>query len=211
VRPTPDTPQRVLILEDDPVQAQLLERILIGGNYDADSIGDPRALLCAMDAQPVPDLLLADILLPHVDGLTTCVRLAEDPRWCLLPTILMTSSSDPALLRAAERLPVPPEAVLTKPLDPMSLLRWVRRTLAADEPLLRLHFLQRRRLSLTLRLRQVNHPGRVDAIPAAPDLFSSPADDRGAVTARLRLSLRGVEDEINRIQGILRREEAPRA
>ncbi|MCP9848529.1 response regulator transcription factor [Cyanobium sp. Morenito 9A2] len=45
----------------------------------------------ALAHQLVPDLILLDLLLPKVDGLTLCMRLKRDPRTTAVPLVILTS------------------------------------------------------------------------------------------------------------------------
>jgi CheY-like chemotaxis protein len=194
------------MIEDDPLQSRVYERILVGGNYEAGVYGDPLVFLASTGASPPPDLLLIDILLPNLDGLSLCVRLAQDAEWCLVPAILMTSATSPDLLRAAERLPLPPEAVLAKPLDARALLRAVRRVLAAEDPHLRFRRLQRRRLSLTLRIqRDLLAGARIEEnLPGTSDPTERPGDPEPCLV-RLRAALETIEAEMDQVQATLLR------
>lgn len=65
---------RILIAEDDRGVRQSLERALRFEGYDVASVKDGAEALEALTAD-LPDLLLLDVMMPHVDGLTVCRRL----------------------------------------------------------------------------------------------------------------------------------------
>jgi DNA-binding response OmpR family regulator len=65
--------QRVLVVEDDPSIARLLEIELDQAGYDVQSVGTGAAALAAM-GQARPDMVVLDLRLPDVDGRTVCRR-----------------------------------------------------------------------------------------------------------------------------------------
>src|SRR5439155_12166592 len=62
---------RILVAEDDQDIAQLVARYLDKAGYTTEVAGTGRDALTAAAARP-PDLLILDLMLPHVDGLDAC-------------------------------------------------------------------------------------------------------------------------------------------
>jgi two-component system response regulator ResD len=58
---------RVLIVDDEPMVREVLERYLKRSGFLADSVGDGKAAIAAFDAAR-PDLVLLDLMLPKLDG-----------------------------------------------------------------------------------------------------------------------------------------------
>jgi two-component system, OmpR family, response regulator MprA len=80
-------PEHILVIEDDPSIADLLRRGLIYEGYSVQVAGDgPAGLAAARDR--LPDLVLLDLMLPGMDGLTVCARLraASD-----VPILILTA------------------------------------------------------------------------------------------------------------------------
>jgi two-component system alkaline phosphatase synthesis response regulator PhoP len=146
-------PKRILVLEDDPIQRGVFERILRTGPFQVKTIHDPVELVAKLDVVPVPDAILLDILLPGMDGVTVMQHLESNARWCVVPVIMTTASPTRDRVIAANQLPVPPEALLVKPVDPQAMIQLLQAVIAGHEPLYLMRSLQRQRRSLRLSLR----------------------------------------------------------
>lgn len=83
---------KILLVDDEPVARQRLERALLSleEGHEIRHAGNAREALAALGAEP-PDVVLLDIEMPGVDGLT----LAALPT--LPPVVLVTAHADRAL------------------------------------------------------------------------------------------------------------------
>lgn len=83
---------RILVVEDEAKTAQTLELYLTSAGYRVDTAGDGQTAL-GMCREQVYDLVILDVMLPRLDGLTVCRRLrAESAVWILLLTARVTES-----------------------------------------------------------------------------------------------------------------------
>ena len=79
----------ILVVEDDPRVRELLAELLPLGGHAVRLAGDGLAALAAIAREP-PDLVLSDVLMPHLGGLGLLERLAEaGPR---VPVVLMSAT-----------------------------------------------------------------------------------------------------------------------
>jgi len=79
---------RVLVAEDDKSVRDSLVRALTFEGYEVSTAEDgAEALMAVLETQP--DVILLDILMPHVDGLTACRRLRE--RGDRTPVLMLTA------------------------------------------------------------------------------------------------------------------------
>ena len=87
---TPDNTQqaRILIAEDDQGVRTSLTRALTFQNYKVTAVNDGAQALEAVDGQ-LPDLVILDVSMPHVDGLTACRMIREKYR--SLPILMLTA------------------------------------------------------------------------------------------------------------------------
>ncbi len=81
----------VLIVDDDPVQRRLLESLVRRFGYETESVDSGAAALARLEpsAQPDIDLLILDLVMPDLDGMTVLERMREQKR--NVPTIVQTA------------------------------------------------------------------------------------------------------------------------
>jgi two-component system response regulator MprA len=81
---------RVLVVDDDPPLARMLERTLTAEGFGVTVAGDGGAALVAAE-RTAPDVIVLDVAMPGLDGLAVCRRLRAKG----LPTpILMLTARD---------------------------------------------------------------------------------------------------------------------
>ena len=117
---------RVLLIEDDPKIASILERGLALKGIEVRVADDGPAGLDAWTTKQF-DLVLLDVMLPGIDGITLCRerRAAGDTT----PVILLTARGEE---EARDRgLAAGANDYVTKPFDPLNLLERVAALLAA--------------------------------------------------------------------------------
>ena len=119
--------RRILVVDDDPNVAELVRQLLEGEGYTIDCASDGTAGLERI-AQARPSVILLDLLMPRMDGLTFLDALQGDKALKTIPVIVLTAKS----LSAADR-GILQERVLglieKRGLDPEALIREVRRAL----------------------------------------------------------------------------------
>ncbi len=116
----------VLVVDDDAVVAGFVERTLRLEGFSVRIVTDATEALAAVAAAP-PDLVIADVLLPGLDGLELCRRLRAHPMTAHLPVIFLTArglSADKVVGLAAGA-----DDYVVKPFDTLELVARVRSTL----------------------------------------------------------------------------------
>ena len=88
--------KKLLLVEDDKILAELLERKLKNANYEVAVAQDGEAGLVAMKANK-PDLVLLDIIMPKKNGLEVMAEMNKDPELNLkqLPVVVISNSGQP--------------------------------------------------------------------------------------------------------------------
>jgi two-component system cell cycle response regulator len=115
--------ERILVVDDEEVNRELLDAILAEAGYDVTLAADGRnAMMQVLAAQP--DLVLLDLLMPGMDGLEVCRRLKAAPNTSAVPIIVVTAVGDVAAKEAA--LTGGADDFVTKPIQPDDLRARVR-------------------------------------------------------------------------------------
>lgn len=95
----------VLIIEDDPAQAQMYRRKFEGDGYEVTVAADGEAGL-QLAIQTMPDLVFLDIRLPKMDGLAVLEAIRRNPATEHLPVVILTNLDEDDLRAAGARLGV---------------------------------------------------------------------------------------------------------
>jgi putative two-component system response regulator len=83
------TPDRILIVDDEPANIQVLTRLMTNRGYQVVSASDGELALAAI-ARERPDIVLLDVQMPKLDGFEVCRRVKSDPTTRLIPIVLIT-------------------------------------------------------------------------------------------------------------------------
>lgn len=80
----------ILIIDDEPVNLELLAEILSNQNYEVRMTVNGRLGIAAIEAEP-PDLILLDVMLPDMSGYEICKLLKQNPRFAPIPIIFLSA------------------------------------------------------------------------------------------------------------------------
>jgi two-component system copper resistance phosphate regulon response regulator CusR len=148
---------RILIVEDEPVAAEVLAKGLREHSYAVDIARDGRGALEQAETNDY-DLILLDVLLPGINGLELCHRLRKDG--ASVPILMLTARDGPD--QRVEGLDAGADDYLPKPYHFPELLARVRALLRRG-PALAPAVLTLQDLTVDTRARRVERAGR--AIP----------------------------------------------
>lgn len=118
--------QRILVVEDDP-DIQRLVTTVLAKEYEVRSAEDGLAALMTMEQGFQPDLVIADIMMPRLDGLTFAKALKQRPATAGIPVMFLTAKSSPRDVISGINLGA--RYYLTKPFRVDDLLQKVHRLL----------------------------------------------------------------------------------
>jgi two-component system, OmpR family, response regulator RpaA len=80
----------VMAVDDDLEVLETLGRVLERENFEVTLARSGAQALALIDRR-VPDLVILDIIMPEMDGITVCRRLRANPRYITLPVLFLTA------------------------------------------------------------------------------------------------------------------------
>jgi CheY-like chemotaxis protein len=123
----PASNQPILVVEDEWDTANLVKLILQEKGYQVVHAADGHDALNKIGSMAPPSLVLLDIQLPHVDGITILETIRATPGWQDVPVVLLTAVVDPLRIRQAVSIRV--QDYVLKPFKRDTLLRCIERAL----------------------------------------------------------------------------------
>ncbi len=93
--PAPATEHLILVVDDDPLNLELLSAQLIAREYRVITANNGEKALAAVE-ENTPDLILLDIMMPGIDGYEVTRQLKSDPETKEIPIILVTALTEDA-------------------------------------------------------------------------------------------------------------------
>ena len=114
----------ILVIDDDPDQRRLIERVLTASGYRVLTAIDGQAGVAAAESHR-PDLIVLDVMMPRLNGYQTCRALRQSSRTASTPILILTTKQEPADEFWATQ--VGANEFLTKPVDVPGLLAAVAR------------------------------------------------------------------------------------
>ena len=114
---------RVLIVDDEPIVRDVLQRYLARSGFDVDTAADGEQALAAMEAS-APSLVLLDLMLPGLDGLEVFTRIRDRAP---TPVIMLTAKGEET--DRVVGLEMGADDYITKPFSPREVVARVRSVL----------------------------------------------------------------------------------
>jgi CheY-like chemotaxis protein len=94
----------VLVVEDDPEAAELVESILVREGCEVLHARDGVTALDLARELPQPDLVLLDLELPIMDGRALLESLRSDPSISGIPVVVISGAPDATTVRATDNV-----------------------------------------------------------------------------------------------------------
>ncbi|MDH4087399.1 MAG: response regulator [Nitrospira sp.] len=113
----------LLLVEDEQDTADLVTLIMKERGYQVLHAADGSVALEKVALMPPPSLVMLDIQLPHIDGITILETIRATPDWENVPVIMLTAVADQDKIRKVRALTV--QDYVLKPFRQETLLRSV--------------------------------------------------------------------------------------
>jgi len=113
-------PKKVLIIEDEEIMIDLLQRKLTQEGYEVSVARDGKEGLEVM-REVKPDLILLDIIMPRMGGFGVMEEMAKDKELKKIPVIVISNSGQPVELDRAQKLGAKDWLIKTE-FDPQEVL-----------------------------------------------------------------------------------------
>ena len=103
---------RILIVDDDPGTRFVLRLILEREGHEILEATDGVKALEILNSDPLPDIVMSDLMMPIMSGFQLIHRLRSEARTLTVPIVVVTSNPDAALGLASAGLV---DAIVSKP------------------------------------------------------------------------------------------------
>ena len=115
--------QRILVVDDTPLNVKLLDDVLTIKGYDVTTAASGQEALAKIRCESI-DLVLLDVMMPGMNGYEVCRAIREDARTALLPVVMVTALD--ARQERVNGLDAGADDFLSKPVNQPELLARVR-------------------------------------------------------------------------------------
>ena len=123
-------PKKILAVDDERHIVRLVQVNLERQGYRVETAGNGVQALAKIRANR-PDLLVSDVMMPEMDGLELLSTIRRDAMLYDLPVIMLTAKAQNSDVVDSYQRGV--DMYLTKPFNPIELIQFVRRVLAAQQ------------------------------------------------------------------------------
>lgn len=113
----------ILVIEDNPVNAKVLVRMLHAGGYQTVVAWNGKEALTVVSDTPGIQLIITDYMMPEMDGLEFILKVKTSPAFSHIPILLASAYADLETVKRVRRLQC--DGFLVKPIDKEQLLKRV--------------------------------------------------------------------------------------
>jgi CheY-like chemotaxis protein len=125
-----ETKKKVLIVDDEPNVRRLLHSIL-NKKFVVFEAEDGQQAIDMTTAQQ-PDVILMDMMMPKMDGLTACLMIKKNPDTKKIPVIMVTAIGFELNIKLSQQMGA--SGYVTKPFSPQDLLAKIAEVLQPASP-----------------------------------------------------------------------------
>ncbi len=118
----------ILVVDDQKVIREVLKVYLASSRASMLEAADGEQALEVMRKER-PDLVIADMQMPRLDGLQLCLHARADPQLRDIPVVILTGAADTKMTDACRQAGA--KEILKKPVTPQALLAAIERACPA--------------------------------------------------------------------------------
>jgi CheY-like chemotaxis protein len=86
---------QILVIDDDPAIRKILRTLLTSAGYQVVVADDGDTALQVLEGgDPLPDLILLDLMMPQHNGWALLTTLREHPAWQRIPVVVVSAAAD---------------------------------------------------------------------------------------------------------------------
>ncbi len=119
----------ILVVDDEPMARNLLRLMLVRDGFDVREAANGNDALAMLDTNQ-PDLILLDVMMPGMDGLTVCEEVRNRESGSDVPIIMLSARTDSESMRLGKKSGA--TKYLSKPISADKLTHHVREILTAS-------------------------------------------------------------------------------
>lgn len=120
----------ILIVDDTRPLAESIADILQMEGYEVDIAANGIHALNTM-ASRVPDMVITDLLMPEMDGLSLIRKIRSSDRYSSIPVIVLTADASEESSQMGKEAGA--DLLLTKPFDDTYLIEWIQKMLTDEQ------------------------------------------------------------------------------
>jgi len=121
----------VLLIDDDKYICEIVKVCLeMFGKWKTTIARSGKEGLAALTTD-LPDVIVLDVIMPNMDGLTVLKQLKENPQFANIPVVLLTSRTD--LIESQKLSQLRVQGAIAKPFHPTQLAEQISKILNWEE------------------------------------------------------------------------------
>lgn len=121
-----------IVVDDEPMLAKFIQSYLAFEGFHVRLASNRAEVIAEFRKQPVPDLILLDVVLPDADGFDILLRLRQHPALKNVPVIMLTGKATrEAVIKG---LAGGADGYITKPFEADALMEAVRTVIGLSKP-----------------------------------------------------------------------------
>src|SRR4051812_14874267 len=118
--------KKILVVDDEYYMHRLMQHHLVRAGYEMITARNGREAL-EKASEESPDLVIMDVMMAEMDGLSALKELKQSPSTCEIPVIIITASAQQMTRQESESNGA--AGFFTKPFSPTQLLMEIKRLL----------------------------------------------------------------------------------